>query len=322
MPPRSSAAARTASRCDSVGGPGVDDVGRVGAHHVGVRALERHRPGIRRDDPDDLGMTRRGVDGREYSRPPMPDRWVTFDCYGTLIDWEGGLRDAFAALWARGRQPIDCCAFTTRRAPRPGAWRAHLQRGAGSLPGRRVGDRRPPGARGPRGRPRRIASILATLSRGAGRARPAAGARLASGHPLEHRPRPARRLGRGDRGALRRADHRQRGGSYKPAPGHWERFFADTGAAPEHHVHVAASLFHDVEPAARMGLETVWINRLGESSSLPRAAELPDLARPTRGPRRTAGRPVEQRVLACRSLPRARPCERPPARGRPGRRRP
>ena len=66
-------------------------------------------------------------------------------------------------------------------------------------------------------------------------------------------------------------------GSYKPAPGHWERFFADTGAAPEHHVHVAASLFHDVEPAARMGLETVWINRLGESSSLPRAAELPDL---------------------------------------------
>ena len=42
-------------------------------------------------------------------------------------------------------------------------------------------------------------------------------------------------------------------------------------------MHVAASLFHDIEPAARMGLRAVWINRLGESSELPRAAELPDL---------------------------------------------
>src|SRR5438874_2633156 len=41
----------------------------------------------------------REVDGREYSRRPMSDRWATFDCYGTLIDWEGGLRDAFASLW-------------------------------------------------------------------------------------------------------------------------------------------------------------------------------------------------------------------------------
>ena len=40
----------------------------------------------------------------------------------------------------------------------------------------------------------------------------------------------------------------------------------------------AASLFHDVEPAARMGMRCVWINRLGERSDLPRAGELPDLA--------------------------------------------
>jgi 2-haloacid dehalogenase len=66
-------------------------------------------------------------------------------------------------------------------------------------------------------------------------------------------------------------------GSYKPAPGHWDRFFADTGAARDRHVHVAASLFHDIEPAARQGLQAVWINRLAESSVLPRAAELPDL---------------------------------------------
>jgi 2-haloacid dehalogenase len=67
-------------------------------------------------------------------------------------------------------------------------------------------------------------------------------------------------------------------GSYKPAPGHWERFFADSGADRSRHVHVAASLFHDIEPASKMGIRAVWINRLGETSDVPRAAELPDLA--------------------------------------------
>jgi len=67
-------------------------------------------------------------------------------------------------------------------------------------------------------------------------------------------------------------------GSYKPAPGHWERFLAETGAERSRHVHVAASLFHDIEPASRMGMPAVWINRLGESSDLPRAAELIDLS--------------------------------------------
>jgi 2-haloacid dehalogenase len=67
-------------------------------------------------------------------------------------------------------------------------------------------------------------------------------------------------------------------GSYKPAHGHWlvfaERFHPDPGR----HVHVAASLFHDIAPAQELGIPAVWINRLGETSDLPRAAELPDLA--------------------------------------------
>jgi 2-haloacid dehalogenase len=67
-------------------------------------------------------------------------------------------------------------------------------------------------------------------------------------------------------------------GSYKPAHGHWERFYAETEAERERHVHVAASAFHDLAPAAELGLAAVWINRLGEESDLPRAAELPDLS--------------------------------------------
>ena len=27
------------------------------------------------------------------------ERWATFDCYGTLIDWESGIGAAFRQLW-------------------------------------------------------------------------------------------------------------------------------------------------------------------------------------------------------------------------------
>ncbi len=29
----------------------------------------------------------------------MSDRWATFDCYGTLIDWEGGIRAGMSWVW-------------------------------------------------------------------------------------------------------------------------------------------------------------------------------------------------------------------------------
>jgi 2-haloacid dehalogenase len=52
-------------------------------------------------------------------------------------------------------------------------------------------------------------------------------------------------------------------GSYKPAHRHWE-VFDELAGARDAHVHVAASLFHDIAPATELGLPTVWINRLGE----------------------------------------------------------
>jgi 2-haloalkanoic acid dehalogenase type II len=67
-------------------------------------------------------------------------------------------------------------------------------------------------------------------------------------------------------------------GSYKPAFGHWESFFQQTQADRSRHIHVAASLFHDVQPCAALGLPCVWINRQGEVSDLPRAGELTDIS--------------------------------------------
>ena len=43
-------------------------------------------------------------------------------------------------------------------------------------------------------------------------------------------------------------------------------------------MHVAASAFHDIAPAAQLGVPAVWINRLGETSDLPRAGELKTLS--------------------------------------------
>ena len=67
-------------------------------------------------------------------------------------------------------------------------------------------------------------------------------------------------------------------GSYKPAHGHWREFLRQTGADPSRHVHVAASLYHDVEPSRELGIPCVWINRLSEPVRGEPAAELPDLA--------------------------------------------
>jgi 2-haloacid dehalogenase len=66
-------------------------------------------------------------------------------------------------------------------------------------------------------------------------------------------------------------------GSYKPSHGHWDAFYERTGADPSRHVHVAASLYHDIRPAAELGIAAIWVNRLGERSDIPRALELPNL---------------------------------------------
>ena len=33
----------------------------------------------------------------------MADRWATFDCYGTLIDWNGGIRGQLARVFGEER---------------------------------------------------------------------------------------------------------------------------------------------------------------------------------------------------------------------------
>jgi 2-haloacid dehalogenase len=208
----------------------------------------------------------------------LADRWATFDCYGTLIDWLGGIRGTLSSLWPEADQDALSARYhevePTVQAGRGIPYRTVMaetlvqvaaDEGLAVPPGRAgaLGDSLPTWAT--------FADVPASLSELRAR-----GWKLgilsntdadfldasltAIGVPVDLR--------------VVASDI----GSYKPAFGHWEAFFRQTGADRSRHVHVAASLFHDVRPCASLGLPCVWINRQDETSDLPRAGELIDLS--------------------------------------------
>jgi 2-haloacid dehalogenase len=64
-------------------------------------------------------------------------------------------------------------------------------------------------------------------------------------------------------------------GSYKPDLHNFhvlQEHVHDMGIAPNQHLHVAQSLFHDHVPAQAVGLKTVWINRYGAKRAASRSA--------------------------------------------------
>jgi 2-haloacid dehalogenase len=209
----------------------------------------------------------------------MATRWATFDCYGTLIDWNAGIGGVLERV------------FGAEAAPRL------LQR-YHELEPRFETD-------GYRTYREVLSLVFEELLREEGLQLPEgeAGA-LAQSLPewppfpevpdalreLRNRGWKLAILSNSDRDLIA-ASQKQLGvpfdltvvaedvESYKPAHGHWERFFEATTADREHHVHVAASLFHDIAPGKELGLRTVWINRLGEQAEPEPDRELPDLER-------------------------------------------
>jgi 2-haloacid dehalogenase len=72
----------------------------------------------------------------------------------------------------------------------------------------------------------------------------------------------------------------EQAGSYKPSGANFELLFATLGLPREGVLHVAQSLFHDHVPAKRLGMATVWINRRSGrpgSGATPAAEVQPDL---------------------------------------------
>jgi 2-haloacid dehalogenase len=205
------------------------------------------------------------------------DRWATFDCYGTLIDWMGGIRTTLAGLWPdedAGRLLANYHEIEpTVQAGRGIAYRSVL---AETLAGVAAAQ----GMVIPVGREDALGESLPSW--------PFFPEVPASLGELRTRGWKLGILSNTDPGFLDSSltaigvpvDERvvaSEIGSFKPAFGHWETFFTRTGADRRRHVHVAASLFHDVQPCAALGLPCVWINLENETSEVPRAGELADL---------------------------------------------
>ncbi|HXV02973.1 MAG TPA: haloacid dehalogenase type II [Gaiellaceae bacterium] len=205
-------------------------------------------------------------------------RWATFDCYGTLIDWNAGIGAVLEQLWGVEQAPR---LLERYHALEPEV-EAEKYRSYGEVLtltleriAKEVGYGIPEGESGmlaqslPEWPP--FAEVPDTL------------------RELRHRGWNLVILSNSDRRLIVESEKRigvpfdllivaEDVKSYKPAPAHWERFFELTTADKEHHVHVAASLFHDIAPTRELGLRNVWINRLGEQADPEPDRELTDLS--------------------------------------------
>jgi 2-haloacid dehalogenase len=198
-------------------------------------------------------------------------RWATFDCYGTLIDWNGGIRTELARVFGGGRAEEQLRRYHELE-PELEADGSRSYREVMTEAMRRLGA--PPGGEGalaeslPHWQP--FTEVRASL--GEVRAR---GWKLAI---LSNTDRDYIEASKGLLGVpFDETIVAGEIGSYKPALGHWREFSSRTRADPARHVHVAASLFHDIAPANALGLQSVWINRLGEPVGPEPTVELPNL---------------------------------------------
>jgi 2-haloacid dehalogenase len=212
---------------------------------------------------------------------------LTFDCYGTLIDWEAGLVAAFRPSLADHGVEADDDAVLERFAAQEAAAEA-----------------------GPH---RRYREVLAMALRGVladlGGTEPSATElETFSGSVADWPAFPdstdaltALRV-RFRLGVITNCDDdlfvasqrrlgvefdwvvtAQQVGSYKPAEANFLAAFERIGLPRDRILHVAQSLYHDHVPAKRLGLHTVWIDRrAGQpgSGATPVAAATPDATFP------------------------------------------
>jgi len=190
----------------------------------------------------------------------VAEKWATFDCYGTLVDWNAGLRAALGGsdeLLERYHEvepevQSDDPSRSYRDVMRETARRLGVDADpAESLPQWPVFPDVRPALEEARRRGWRLA-ILSNSDRDL-----IESSIESIGVPFDL------------------AIVASEVGSYKPVDGHWLAFAREVGSMPD--AHVAQSHFHDVVPAMRLGVPTIWINRLGEVRDPPPTAQLPTL---------------------------------------------
>ncbi len=211
---------------------------------------------------------------------------LTFDCYGTLIDWERGILNAFQlvlsrhdvgatddellALFAKHESAIEGRVYRTYREVLAGA-----ARGVCADLGVDPSDR-----------------AIAEFSTSVGDW-PAFADSAAALRRLKTRFRLGVLTNCDDdlfAGSNRRLGvdfdwvvTAQQARGYKPRPANFEALFARVDVPRDRILHVAQSLFHDHVPAKALGMTTVWIDRRHDKpgfGATPPADAKPDLVCP------------------------------------------
>ena len=193
--------------------------------------------------------------------PVTQTRWVTFDCYGTLVDWQAGFATVLGPLAGERAADVVRAYHASERS---------VEREQPHKPYKDV--------------------LVTALVRAAARAGVPISEADAQALPQSwHAMRPfddtegllAELRARGYRLAvltncdddLFETTHRafrrpfdlfvtaERVRAYKPAPWHFRAFELITGARRCDWVHVACSWYHDIAPARTLGVKRVWLDR-------------------------------------------------------------
>jgi 2-haloacid dehalogenase len=199
------------------------------------------------------------------------DRWATFDCYGTLIDWNGGIRRELVRVFGEERADGQLDRYhVVEPALQAGGERSYRDVMTETM--RELG--------APENEVEGLAQALPSWE-------PFPEVREAL-EEARQRGWKLAILSNTDRDFIEASQQRigvefdmsivaSEIGSYKPGRRHWLTFFEQSGAERDRHVHVAQSHFHDVVPASALGLNSIWINRDGEEHELAPTRELSDL---------------------------------------------
>jgi 2-haloacid dehalogenase len=200
------------------------------------------------------------------------DRWATFDCYGTLIDWNGGIRRELARVFGEARADERLGRYHEiepelqtggARTYREVMTEAMRELGAADSEASGLAEALPSWDTFPEVRP----ALEDAHSRGWKLA-------ILSNTDRDFIDASMSTIGVPFELAIVASEI----GSYKPGHRHWLTFFEQTGASRDGHVHVAQSHYHDVVPTLELGLRSVWINRYKERREPPPTRELADLS--------------------------------------------
>jgi 2-haloacid dehalogenase len=200
------------------------------------------------------------------------ERWATFDCYGTLVDWNGGIGAELARLFGANQRERLLARYHEVEPEVESAHPGMRYRDVLALALQRLAVEASlelaPDEQGALGRSLPDWPVFPEVPAALEQAR-RHGIRLCilSNSDPDLLAASMERIGVPFDDAITASEI----GSYKPAHGHWRAFADRHGRLPD--VHVGASLFHDVGPANELEIPVVWVNRLAES---------PDDYRPTR----------------------------------------